>query len=153
MVFAFAHFALPSGVFGPVEVPPCVLHTRLPRIAALRHCSALRLERAWHFGVCTVPKTFVWDKYSVISATMVARLSIGTHQCGPHVRRSPDQHRRLLCGQSDHISKPSEWLVRAGRRHSLRVQNFTTKSRKRTLVSAAYPCDSCDLKSDKAAYV
>ena len=42
--------------------------------------SALRLERAWHLGVCTAPKTFVWDTYSIISANTAARLSMGAHR-------------------------------------------------------------------------
>ena len=40
----------PSGVFGPVEAPPCVLHTILPRMAALRHWSPLRFDLAWQRG-------------------------------------------------------------------------------------------------------
>ena len=45
-VFASAHFPLPAAVLGPVEAPPWARHTALPRIAALRHCSPERLERA-----------------------------------------------------------------------------------------------------------
>ena len=45
-VFTSAHFCRPSDVLGPVEAPPCVLHTALPLIAALRHWFPLRLERA-----------------------------------------------------------------------------------------------------------
>ena len=59
MEFAAAHLALPSGFLVHVEDPPCVLHKCLPRIATFRECSALRLKRAWHPGVCTAPKTLV----------------------------------------------------------------------------------------------
>ena len=46
-ILASAHFALPAAVLGPVERPPCARQTALPFIAALRHRSPDRFERAW----------------------------------------------------------------------------------------------------------
>lgn len=43
-----AHLALPASVFGPVDAPPCVLHTRLPCMAAFRHCWPDLLDWASH---------------------------------------------------------------------------------------------------------
>jgi hypothetical protein len=47
MVLASAQRCRPSGVLGPVDAPPCVLHTFLPRMEALRHCRPLRFDFAW----------------------------------------------------------------------------------------------------------
>ena len=44
--FALALFALPCSVRGPVDLPPCVAHTRLPFIAGAPHLSFVRLLRA-----------------------------------------------------------------------------------------------------------
>lgn len=44
--FALALFALPCSVFGPVDFPPCVAHTRLPFIAGAPHLNFVRLLRA-----------------------------------------------------------------------------------------------------------
>lgn len=53
------HLCRPSGVFGPVEAPPCVLHTFFPRIAALRHCSPLRFDFAWQRETLVEPKSTI----------------------------------------------------------------------------------------------
>jgi hypothetical protein len=43
MVLACAQRSRPCCVFAPVDAPPCVRHTALPRIAGLQHCTPLRL--------------------------------------------------------------------------------------------------------------
>ena len=48
MVWAAAIRARPSGVFGPVERPPCHLHFCFPRAAAKPHWSPVRLDLALH---------------------------------------------------------------------------------------------------------
>ena len=50
MVLASEQRCRPSGVFGPVEAPPWVLHAFLPCIAAFRHCTPLRFDFAWQRG-------------------------------------------------------------------------------------------------------
>ena len=47
-VFAEAQRALPSLVFGPVERPPCVLHTSFPFMAGALHCCLVRFDLALH---------------------------------------------------------------------------------------------------------
>ena len=56
MVLASAQRCRPLGVLGPVEAPPWVLHTFLPLMAALRHCSPLRFDLAWQRGTLEEPK-------------------------------------------------------------------------------------------------
>ena len=45
-VLASAQRCGPASVLGPVEAPPCVLHTFLPFMAALRHWAPLRFDLA-----------------------------------------------------------------------------------------------------------
>lgn len=59
MVLASAQRCRPSGVLGPVEAPPCVLHTFLLRIDALRHCRPLRFDFAWQRGASKELKIFM----------------------------------------------------------------------------------------------
>ena len=47
-VLAAAQRFRPSGVFGPVDSPPWVLQTFLPRMAGARHCCLVRFDWAWH---------------------------------------------------------------------------------------------------------
>lgn len=48
MVCSADERTLPSGVLGPVDLPPCILHTLLFRIAGERHCFFVRFDVAWH---------------------------------------------------------------------------------------------------------
>jgi hypothetical protein len=47
-VFASAHRLRPCSVFGPVDLPPWVLHTSLPFIAGALHWTPVRREWALH---------------------------------------------------------------------------------------------------------
>jgi hypothetical protein len=46
-VFTMAIRALPSGVLGPVDLPPWKLHTRFPFMAGRPHCCLVRFDSAW----------------------------------------------------------------------------------------------------------
>jgi hypothetical protein len=59
MVFAAAQRFRPCSALRLVEAPPCVWQTALPRIAGLRHCTPLRLERDWLRGTFVVPNAVV----------------------------------------------------------------------------------------------
>lgn len=48
ILFAAAQRFRPSVVLGPVESPPCILHTFLPLMAGDRHCCLVRLDFALH---------------------------------------------------------------------------------------------------------
>ena len=48
IVLAAAQRALPSLVFGPVDNPPCVLHTSFPFKAGALHCCFVRFDWALH---------------------------------------------------------------------------------------------------------
>ena len=47
MVFAAAQRLRPSMVLGPVDLPPCILHTLFPLTAGQKHCFLLRFDIAW----------------------------------------------------------------------------------------------------------
>ena len=47
--------SIPSAVLGPVDLPPCVLHTCFPLRAGAAHCSFVRFDLAWQRGHETRP--------------------------------------------------------------------------------------------------
>jgi hypothetical protein len=50
IVLASPQRCRPSSVFGPVDLPPCVLQTFFPFRAGARHCCFVRFDLAWQRG-------------------------------------------------------------------------------------------------------
>ena len=59
VVRTWAQRCWPSGVLGPVDLPPWNRHLLLPDMAGALHCKPVRFERAWHRSQVTRPPS-VW---------------------------------------------------------------------------------------------